>query len=381
MQSKIKILYLVPSLRKTSPISGTLALIKYIDRDLCDLTVACLDSLPRGTSLVVDELKKINIKIKLLDLPGWFGLLNIKKLKAALKFIKGERFDVIHSYGIRPDIINSVIKDNNISVSSVREILGDGYRLQYGPMIAAVFSFIHLRALRKIDYIIVIADAIKRHLVKNNLDTSKIYYIPNFIDLEWMGQEEHLNYELDEKNINIGYFGYFIPLKRIDWIIMSVSDLFRKYLGIKITLHLVGEGQLFDKLKKMANDLGLSNNVRFHGYVKNVTPIMKKMDLVVMASESEGIPRVLMEAMSMGKTCIGPKIGGVDELIQDNVTGYLFDPNSYADLAKKMEDVIIKKRYLDPNQIKKYIKDNFAAENGAKKTLELYQYLLAGHAQ
>jgi glycosyltransferase involved in cell wall biosynthesis len=86
----------------------------------------------------------------------------------------------------------------------------------------------------------------------------------------------------------------------------------------------------------------------------------------------EGIPRALMEAMSMGKTCLGPRIAGVDELIEDGRTGYLFDPGSDSDLFAKMEQVVIGGQYLDPAVVSKHIESQFSAEIGAARTAEVY---------
>lgn len=377
MCEKIKILYLLPSLRKTSPISGTLALIKYIDHKRCDITVSCLDELPKENNSIVEELNKLNVKIKPLNIPGWHGLLKIKSVR---KFIDAEHFDIVHSYGIRPDIINALAYKKTVSLTSVREITNNGYRLQCTPIISDIISSIRIRFLKKIDYVIVISKAIEDYLTKKKLDVTKICCIPNFIDLNWSNTGHQLTRKEGNFNsefFNIGYVGSLNSLKRVDWIVRAIADLIKKHTDLKITLHLVGDGPLSSKLKALTNKFGINDHVEFYGHVNNVAPIMEKLDLVIMASKSEGIPRALMEAMSMGKTCVGPAIGGVDELIKDGITGYLFAPDSYEDLVKKLEDVVIEKRFLNPLKISEYIKNNFDAKKGAKRTFELYEQLTA----
>jgi len=56
----------------------------------------------------------------------------------------------------------------------------------------------------------------------------------------------------------------------------------------------------------------------------------------VSASRTEGIPRVIIEAMSCGKAVIGTRAGGIPEVIEEGVTGLLFEPENDADLADKM---------------------------------------------
>ena len=83
-----------------------------------------------------------------------------------------------------------------------------------------------------------------------------------------------------------------------------------------------------------------------------------------------------MEAMSLGITCIGPNIGGVNELLKDGETGYFFDPNSYEDLVQKMEQVICGNAFLDPMIVKRHIEDHFDACKGAEKTRLLYDRMM-----
>lgn len=378
MYKKIKILFLIPSLRKTSPILGLLALIKYIDHDYYGITVSCLDNLSEETDSIAKELSNLNVRIKFFNLPGWFGLL---KMYTVQKFIESEDFDIVHSYGIRPDIINAMINKRCISLSSVREIISDGYHLQYGPIISKVFSLIHIQALKQMDFIIAISNAIKDYLIRKNIDSAKIGHIPNFVDLSWMDSIKYQNNNnrctSKDATINIGYIGYFIPRKRVDWIVTAVADILKKYPDSKIILHLIGDGPLRTNLKNLVGRLGIDHHVMFHGYVNDVASIMNNLELVVLASKSEGIPRALLESMSIGKTCIGPNIGGVNELIIDGITGYLFNSYSYSGLVEKIEYVLTGKRFLNPIKITKYIKDNFDAEDGAKKTLELYKRLIA----
>ena len=381
MCKRMKILYLLPSLKKESPISGILALIKYLDRDRCDITVASLDKMPKDNNSIIKELDTLNVKIKPLNIHGWLGLM---KTRTARNFINEGHFDIVHSYGIRPDIISSMVGKKSISVSSVREIISYGYRLLYGTIISTIFSFVHTQALKKMDCIIAISNAIQNYLARKGLDVTKIRCIPNFVDLTWMNNAEYQNKEFENKSnseiINVGYIGNLIPLKRVDWILKAIADLLKNHSDLKIFLHLVGDGSLSNRLKVMVSKLGMNGHVKFYGYLDNIAPIMKKLDLIVMASKFEGIPRILMEAMSVGKTCIGPRIGGVDELIENNVTGYLFDPHSYKDLVRKLENVVIKKRYLSPIKVKEHIENNFDARKGSKKTLELYESLVANRA-
>jgi glycosyltransferase involved in cell wall biosynthesis len=129
------------------------------------------------------------------------------------------------------------------------------------------------------------------------------------------------------------------------------------------------------------DELGLRAIVTFHGHVYDVASVMRELDLVVLASESEGIPRVLMEAMSIGITCVGPRIGGIDELIIDNVTGYLFDATSYDHLVKTLGSVLCDRRFIEPSTITEHVRNNCDAYTAARRLMSLYSSLKTVNCQ
>jgi len=377
MQKGIKILYLFPSLRKAGPTSGMLALIKYMDRERYDVTVGSLDRLPAGSVSIAPALDELNVRIKPFNIAGWIGLLKGGRVK---RFIEEENFDIVHSCGMRPDIVSSAAR-KKIAISSVREIISGNYRLLCGPVASKALFSVHKQVLEKMDLIITVSHAVEDYLIRQGLDKAKIKCVHNFIDPDWAEDsicEEAYYNDPGGPLMNVGYFGNFIPLKRVDWIIKAVSDILKKHPTNRVILHLAGDGFLRYKLRALARRLGVNDNVRFYGHVSDVAAIMSGLDAVVMASRFEGMPRALMEAMSMGKTCIGPRTGGVAELIEDNITGYLFDADSYEDLVDKLKDVVVDKRFLDPMRIKRHIEDHFDARVGSDKTQRLYESLVEG---
>jgi glycosyltransferase involved in cell wall biosynthesis len=94
-----------------------------------------------------------------------------------------------------------------------------------------------------------------------------------------------------------------------------------------------GEGPDEDALKKMALDLGIADRVRFMGVVDNPVEAMAGMDAIVLPSLWEGMPNAVLEAMAAGKPVAASRIAGMDELVQDGVTGLLCGPGNAGELA------------------------------------------------
>lgn len=117
-------------------------------------------------------------------------------------------------------------------------------------------------------------------------------------------------------------------------LISSVAELVKR--GVSIECILVGDGCNKYLYEKMCIDLGIENNVTFAGLVSpnsNVLSYLKTADIFVMPSYQEGMPRALLEAMSMGLPCISTRVGGIPEVLNDEV---LIEPGSVEELSEKI---------------------------------------------
>ncbi|MDP2573133.1 glycosyltransferase family 4 protein [Vibrio penaeicida] len=92
-------------------------------------------------------------------------------------------------------------------------------------------------------------------------------------------------------------------------------------------LTVLGDGQDLEHYQRKTSELGLSNNIRFLGFKEKLVNFYRNSDLVILISKSEGLPLSLIEAMSHGKPILASNVGGVSELIEDGVTGYLVPPS------------------------------------------------------
>lgn len=144
------------------------------------------------------------------------------------------------------------------------------------------------------------------------------------------------------KNIkNIGFVGRFeLIQKRQDIAIEAFNEVLKH--NTNITLHFFGSGPDEDECKRITQELGISQNVIFHGKVNNPSAELLNMDMYIISSDYEGIPNSLIEAMSLGLPCVSTKCtpGGAELLIKDSVNGLLTECGDYTALAAAMEKFI-----------------------------------------
>jgi glycosyltransferase involved in cell wall biosynthesis len=103
--------------------------------------------------------------------------------------------------------------------------------------------------------------------------------------------------------------------KGFDVLIEALASLRRG--GPAIRLRLAGEGRFRDQLESLARERGLSDEVAFLGQTSRdqVLEEMRRCDLFVMPSRTEGLPRAMIEAMAQGAPAIGSRVGGIPELL------------------------------------------------------------------
>jgi glycosyltransferase involved in cell wall biosynthesis len=101
-------------------------------------------------------------------------------------------------------------------------------------------------------------------------------------------------------------------------------------------LAIAGTGPCLPELQQLAERLQLGSHVQFLGMVDDVPGLLRRARLKVLSSVSEGMPLTLLEAMAAGLPVVSTNVGGVPEVVEDNVTGLLVPPRDPATLASAL---------------------------------------------
>ena len=164
---------------------------------------------------------------------------------------------------------------------------------------------------------------------------------------------------LDDVNIkfeedSLIYLGRIEEAKGIKRLLEVFKNVVEKIPDKK--LYLLGKGDLEEYVSKFVVDNHLEKNVFMLGYVDNPYPYIKKASYVVLLSEAEGFPTVLVEALALGKGFISTPVGGTKELYNNQKCGFVSDDNEeicnylIEELSKKKED-----RFINSEVCKKYV--------------------------
>jgi len=148
---------------------------------------------------------------------------------------------------------------------------------------------------------------------------TRLHLLPNVIDTDEFKPEER-----DRKDhIRLVAVGRLGPEKRIDRFLSVLAQL-RRQTSVPIKGAIVGHGPLRESLEHQARELGLLPDVvEFRGAIDDMASIYREADILVLTSDWEGTPNVLLEAMASGLPVVANRVGGVEEVVRHGTTGYL----------------------------------------------------------
>jgi glycosyltransferase involved in cell wall biosynthesis len=132
--------------------------------------------------------------------------------------------------------------------------------------------------------------------------------------------------------------GRLSPEKRVDLFLRAAAQVLSRVPESRFLV--VGGGEPRGDLKALASSLGLGARAIFTGARSDVAALLAAMDLLVLASDFEGLPNSVMEAMAAGRPVVATDLGGCRELVSPGETGFLVPTGSAHALGEKMAAIL-----------------------------------------
>lgn len=197
----------------------------------------------------------------------------------------------------------------------------------------------------------------------------KPYFIfPTFTDLDLFLREAESGTDKF-----ILFAGQLEKVKGVEYLIEAFAELANDFPDFKLII--AGDGSELSNLRLQVSNFKLQEKVEFKGRLslRETKDIMKKCRCLVLPSLSEGLPRVLLEAMALGKPVVGSAVGGIPELIKDRENGFLFEKGNVDDLAKKLKILLADKDLaVEMGRIgRSFVRENFSNEKYTENYLKM----------
>ena len=190
--------------------------------------------------------------------------------------------------------------------------------------------------------IIAVSHGVERVLLQHGVRPELCTTVNNAIDIhqplpDRRAMRQRLN--IDDDTFVFGSIGSLIPRKANHHTLEALAQFSQKHPEAKWKMVLVGEGAERRALAEQARALGIEHHVIFTGFQNTPFDYLATFDAFILASKSEGLPRVVLEAMLLNIPVIGSQVTGTAELIDHDSTGLLFPWSDVPQLAQHLDNI------------------------------------------
>lgn len=328
---------------------------------------------------LVSKLRKVGIEVKVID-ESQYGFLQI--LRQAKKYLGGKNIDILHTHRYKENVIGALLKKGGSVRYIVQTVHGINEPLKWFKALKAkLYSSVNLYYTRKyFDKILAVSDDIRNTLGKK-VDSDKLDTIHNAINpanIRITDTTEKIKHDLGINSIEhiIGSAGRMVPVKGYSVFLDMAKIILAKIPGTMFLL--VGDGPLLEELKIKAQRMGIKEKVLFLGFRNDIIDIINCLDIFVISSYHEGIPMALLEAMALKKAVVATAVGGINEIIENDISGLLVAPGGARSLAdsciKVLNDIGVKER-LGAEAVKR-INNEFVYDIQRDRIIDVYNELM-----
>ena len=247
-----------------------------------------------------------------------------------------------------------------------------------------LYNWLDRAVLRYADRIVTVSESMTSLLVRHDVRPDKIRLVYNAIESD--GAESPTGaagvrerHGVPARDRVVGVIGRLSPEKG-QLVFLNALRIARRSCP-DVTALLIGEGEDQALLERYCRDHELASRVVFTGYRENVAEYFQALDLLVLPSMSEGLPNVVLEAMSFGVPVLATRVGGVPEII-GNDNGVMVPAGDAEALAKNMVELLQNDslRASIGAEGRRSLHPRFSPEHRARQILAVYRELLDGQA-
>lgn len=297
--------------------------------------------------------------------------------------ISKEGYDIIHCHGARGNLMGALLRKST-GLPVVTTVHSDP-KLDYmgRPLSALTYGNLNAWALRRIPYKIGVSHAMGDLLIRRGFDPQQMFAIYNGIDftpraprLSRRAFLDSLGLDWPDGVVVAGIAARLNPVKDMGTLLRGFAAAHREQSCLRLII--AGEGQDEAMLKALAQELGVADQVCFAGWLSDTDSFYHALDINTLTSLSETFPYALTEGARFALPTVASAVGGVPALIENHVTGLLFQPRDHQALGRHLAalagDPELRRR-LGEQLLDKGRRD-FSIESTIRRQLDIYEAIL-----
>lgn len=265
------------------------------------------------------------------------GVNPIKDIRLILfykKMIPQVNPDIIFSYTIKPNIYGTLV--SNGKYRQVCNITGTGATFLKRSLVSSICEVLYKLSIKRCYKVFFQNTGDRDFFIKEGLVKNNYAMLPG----SGCNLQQHIFKPLPEGNeIRFIFIGRVMKLKGIDQYLQAAEIIRKKYPNTKFFIAGYNEQPDYMRLVEEAQKAGW---VEYIGFRKDIDQWIEKCHCTILPSHGgEGVPNVLLESAATGRICIGSKINGTMDVIENGKNGYLFNTGDGVDLARQIEKFIL----------------------------------------
>ncbi len=222
-------------------------------------------------------------------------------------------------------------------------------------------------------HLIANSELARERAIGKGISKEKIDFVRNVVESENGSQKP-----VEKQSVNILFAGRLDKNKRADWFIELAFQLRQNLPRANLTFQIAGDGPLRLPLEQLAQKRELSKSeLSFLGVRQDMPDVYRAADVLVLTSEHEGTPNVILEAMAYGVPVVATKVGGVPEILTEKC-GILVEPSDQNALLEATIKLILNKNLRRElgEQGELYVANNHSLDYLQKRLLGIYRNLI-----
>ncbi|MGB3209617.1 MAG: glycosyltransferase [Desulforhopalus sp.] len=290
--------------------------------------IASIGNMHSGEKPLETEARKRNFPFKTFRMrsgPNFFGALEI------LNYAKSIDCALLHSHGYKGNILFGCIPRKILFYPILTTVHGwTSTRTTFSRM--RLYEWLDSWILPRLDAVVLVNQAMLTHPRLVGRKNIKYYVVNNGINID-----KPATYPCGElglasrERFNIVAVGRLSLEKGFDVLLNAIARVVKEKDNVSLVIF--GEGRERHKLEDLIAQLGLQENVKMPGFLENVAKTFPCFDLLVIPSLTEGLPITLLEAMRAKIPVIASKVGGIPDVMEGGVGGFLVEPGDVGGLA------------------------------------------------
>jgi len=368
-----KVLHLIDSAGMYGAEKVILTLLEELKDSNFQGVLGCIRENDAEVPQIGKEAQSLGIPVKYFTMRRGF---NPFGLQGILRFIRDKDICIVHSHGYKPDIFLGVLSKRKFKVVSTVH----GWAKNSVGIKGRIYEFIDSMALKRIDRVVAVSNAVSNDLVKRGLKKEKITTIYNGLKI----CDNPITYDnsrirpkcgLSNDSFVIGTVGRLTKIKGHYYLIKAMPFILKEITNCQLVI--AGDGPLKEDLKNLIEELNLTPNIKIIGYIQDIDQFLSMINLFILPSISEGLPISLLEAMALGKPALCSAVGGIPEVITSLNYGILFPPADHISIADAVKNIFKDQERMNEIAVagSRLIKEKFSSTIMAKQYSMLYSNL------